>query len=483
MSEPTTISGQAVTGRTILGYLLMLGLAVAGIIAICEWGTRSLPTPNLEKSLPAAAIQLPQATTALHLSPLARLLIALAMVIAVGLLFGQLFRRFGQPAVIGEIVAGIALGPSFLGAEWSAMILPPEIAPNLGMIANLGVILFMFLVGVELNTDLLRTRAHAALAISHASIVLPFLCGGLLAIPLYTRFAEAHVSFTNFTLFLGVAMSITAFPVLARILADRNLTQTKLGGIALNCAAIDDATAWCLLAIIIGIVGAKVETGFWVIGGTLAYLLTMFFIVRPLLQRYLARIEGYPVNRGGMVVIFLGVLASALATEIIGIHALFGAFLFGGLIPHQSRIAHQVTDQLQHVVGVLLLPAFFAFVGMRTQIQLVDRAEQWLWCGAIIAVATLGKFGGTILAARGAGLLWREGAILGTLMNTRGLMELIVLNVGLELGVISPTLFAMLVIMALATTMMTGPLLSLLSKPAEWQPEPSGEQAVASASE
>ncbi len=472
MSEAVTTVSQGLTGRTTLGYLLMLGLAAAGILAICDWGTRTYPAPTVEKAALVEG-QPVSATGTLQLSSLARLLIALSTVIAVGLLFGQLFSYLGQPAVIGEVFAGIALGPSFLGAEWSAMILPPEIAPYLKMIADLGVILFMFLVGLELNTDLLRTRAHVALAISHASIVLPFLCGGVLAIPLFTRFAEAHVSFTNFTLFLGVAMSITAFPVLARILADRNLTQTKLGGIALNCAAIDDATAWCLLAIIIGIVGAKVETGFWVIGGTVVYLLTMFLIIRPLLRRFLNKIEGQPVNRLGMAVIFLGVLGSALATEIIGIHALFGAFVFGGMIPHHSRIAHQVTSQLQNIVGVLLLPAFFAYVGMRTQIQLVDRWEQWLWCAVIIGVATFGKFGGTILAARWSGMSWREGALLGTLMNTRGLMELIVLNKGLELGVISPTLFAMLVIMALVTTIMTGPVLSLLSKPEDWQLEPS----------
>ncbi len=195
------------------------------------------------------------------------------------------------------------------------------------------------------------------------------------------------------------------------------------------------------------------------------------FCRQTLLQKFLAKIEGQAASRAAMAVVFLGVLASALATELIGIHALFGAFVFGVLVPHQSRFAHQITSQLQHVVGVLLLPAFFAYVGMRTQIQLVDRWDQWLWCAAIIGVATFGKFGGTIVAARWSGLHWREGALLGTLMNTRGLMELIVLNKGLELGVISPTLFAMLVIMALVTTVMTGPMLSIFGKPEDWQLE------------
>lgn len=481
MNDAASTISHSLAGRTILSYLLMIAVTVVGIIAIREWGSREFPMAAVETAV--SPEKSPEgASSELHFSSLARLLIALVAVIAAGLLFGQLFRLAGQPPVIGEVIAGIALGPSFLGAEWSAVILPPQIAPHLQMIAQLGVILFMFLVGVELNTDLLRTRAHAALAISHASIALPFLCGGLLAIPLFSRFAETNVTFTNFTLFLGVAMSITAFPVLARILADRNLTKTKLGGIALNCAAIDDATAWCLLAVITGIVGARADAGYWVVGGTVAYLVAMFFIVRPLLKLFLQKIEDRDVNRLGMAVIFLGVLASALATELIGIHALFGAFVFGGMIPHHSRIAHQVTSQLQHVVGVLLLPAFFAYVGMRTQIQLVDRAEQWLWCAAIIGVATFGKFGGTILAARWSGLPWREGALLGTLMNTRGLMELIVLNKGLELGVISPTLFAMLVIMALVTTIMTGPLLAFLSKPEDWDLDPSHEGSTHAAS-
>jgi Kef-type K+ transport system membrane component KefB len=470
MSDTSSQIAPGFGSRTILGYLLMIAVAAIGILAICEWGAKTYPTSERQTPETFAPSSLSPIST-LHFTSLSRLLIALVTVIAVGLLFGQLFQRVGQPPVIGEVLAGIVLGPSILGTEASALILPLEIAPLLQVIAQLGVILFMFLVGVELNTDLLRRRAHAALAISHASIVLPFLCGGLLAIPLYRRFAETHVTFTNFTLFLGVAMSITAFPVLARILADRNLTQTKLGSIALNCAAIDDATAWCLLAMITGIVGANVDTGFWVIGGTLAYVLTMLFIVRPLLKNLLQRLENQDVSRLGMAVLFLGVLASALATEVIGIHALFGAFAFGCMIPHQSRVAHQVTHQLQHVVGVLLLPAFFAYVGMRTEIQLVNTTEQWLWCAAIIGVATLGKFGGTILAARWSGLSWREGALLGTLMNTRGLMELIVLKQGLDLGVISPKLFAMLVIMAIATTIMTGPLLSLLGKPENWQPE------------
>jgi Kef-type K+ transport system membrane component KefB len=468
MSDTTVDIPPETSAKKFGGYLLMILVAVLGTWAICVWGSNTYPSPSLAVSATQPTTEA-VASSALHISDLARLLIALVMVLAVGLLFGQLFKAVGQPAVIGEVFAGIVLGPSFLGQETSALILPPEIAPYLGMIAQLGVILFMFLVGVELNTDLLRKRAHAAMAISHASIVLPFLCGGLLAIPLYSRYAEAHVTFTNFTLFLGVAMSITAFPVLARILADRKLTNSKLGGIALNCAAIDDATAWCLLAIITGIVGAKLDTGFWVLGGTVVYGLVMFFAVKPVLQKFLEKVDNEELNRSAMAVIFLGLLGSALATELIGIHALFGAFVFGGMIPHHSRVAREITNQLQHVVGVLLLPAFFAYVGMRTQIQLVDRWDQWLWCAAIIAVATFGKFGGTLLAARWSGLRWREGALLGTLMNTRGLMELIVLNKGLELGVISPTLFAMLVIMALVTTMMTGPLLSMLSKPEDWQ--------------
>jgi Kef-type K+ transport system membrane component KefB len=364
--------------------------------------------------------------------------------------------------VIGEVVAGMLLGPSLLGQSASSLILPAEIAPYLRVIAQLGVILYMFLVGLELNAGLIKGRAHAMVATSHASILLPFLLGSVLALALYPRLSSRDVPFTSFVLFLAVAMSITAFPVLARILTDRGMSRTELGVVALSCAATDDVTAWCLLAFVVGVAKAQAGAGIAVAAGTLAYMAAMVLIVRPLAARLVQRSSAEPVSRGAAALTFVALLVSALTTDLIGIHAIFGAFLLGAIIPHDSAIARSFTRQLEQVVTVLLLPAFFAFTGMRTRIDLVAGWEAWLICGLIILVATVGKFGGTCAAARLTGLSWRDAAALGALMNTRGLMELIVLNIGLDLKVISPTLFAMMVIMAIVTTMATGPALHFL---------------------
>src|SRR6185437_13674657 len=330
-----------------------------------------------------------------------------------------------------------------LSPELSAYVLPQSAAPYLGIVAQLGVILYMFLVGLELNAGLLRDRAHATVAISHASIVLPFLLGAVLALALYPRLSTSDVRFTSFALFLGVAMSITAFPVLARILTDRRMTKTDLGVVALSCAATDDVTAWCLLALVVGVAQAKIGAALFVISAALTYIAVMFIIVRPIVTRLALRYQGAQLTPAVTAVVLVGVLASALATQWIGIHAIFGAFLLGAMIPHDSVIARELTRKLEDLVTILLLPAFFAFTGMRTQIGLVSGLEAWLVCGVVILVATLGKFGGTVGAARLTGIGWRDSAALGVLMNTRGLMELIVLNIGLDMGVISPTLFAM----------------------------------------
>lgn len=393
---------------------------------------------------------------------LLHVLVALAAVIVVGQLLGKLFAYLSQPPVIGEVVAGILLGPSLLGADLSAKILPPSVAPILGVIAQLGAILYMFLVGLELDAGLLKNRAHSIVATSHASILAPFTLGAVLALALYPRLSTSDVPFTSFALFMGVAMSITAFPVLARILTDRRMTRTELGVVAMSCAATDDVTAWCLLAFVVGVAKAQVGEGLLILIGTLIYIVIMFLVARPLLRRIAARWNTEQLARWQMGLVFVAVLLSSLATEAIGIHAIFGAFLLGAIIPHDSPLARSLVRQLEHVVTVLLLPAFFAFTGMRTRIDLVTEPSQWLFCGLIIVVATLGKFGGTLAAARLTGLGWRDSAILGTLMNTRGLMELIVLNIGLDLRVISPTLFAMMVMMALVTTIATSPILQLL---------------------
>ncbi len=271
-----------------------------------------------------------------------------------------------------------------------------------------------------------------------------------------------------------MATSITAFPVLARILTDRHMHRTHLGVIALGCAAANDVTAWCLLAFVVGVAQARVGAAVAVLGLTVAYIILMVLVVRPLAGHFLARVGPDGLTPGVAAVVFGALLLSALATEAIGIHALFGAFLLGAIIPHDSILARVFTQKLDDLVTVLLLPAFFAFTGMRTEIGLVVGAELWLLCGLIILVATAGKFGGTFVAARLTGLGSRDAASLGVLMNTRGLMELIALNIGLDLKVITPTLFAMMVLMALATTMATAPLLQLLT-PREPQADDAAE--------
>jgi Kef-type K+ transport system membrane component KefB len=404
---------------------------------------------------------------------LLHVLLALAAVIVTGRALGWAFARIGQPPVIGEVVAGILLGPSLLGREASALILPASVAPFLGVIAQLGAILYMFLVGLELNASRLRRQAHAIGAISSASIVVPFLLGMALAVMLYPDLSQPGVPFLSFALFVGVAMAITAFPVLARILSDRRMTRSELGVLALSSAAVGDVTAWCLLAFVVGVARAAVGGALLVTGLALAFIAVVFVVVRPLAARFVRRYEDRPVPAGVFAMTLVAVLLSALATEAIGVHAVFGAFLLGVAIPHDSAVARTFTRKLEDVVTVLLLPAFFAYTGMRTEIGLVSGANAWLICGLITLVATVGKFGGTYAGARLTGFDNATSAALGVLMNTRGLMELIVLNIGLDLGVIAPTLFAMMVLMALATTMATTPILQWLvpdAAPADERP-------------
>jgi Kef-type K+ transport system membrane component KefB len=393
-------------------------------------------------------------------------LLALVVIILCAQGLGWIFRKLRQPPVIGEMIAGILLGPSLLGRVFpsaSAYLLPPEVAPFLSVIAQVGIILYMFLVGVELNTNLLRGRTHASVATSHASIIAPFLLGSLLALWLYPVFSSRDVPFVVFALFMGVSMSVTAFLVLARILTDRQMGTSPMGAIAVACAAVDDVTAWCLFALVVSVARAHAGHVLITLGLTTAFILAVFFLARPaalwFTRLYMKRCE---TDRGSIVFPCAALLLAALATERIGIHALFGAFLIGVVIPHNSRLAYDIKQKSEDVSVALFLPTFFAFTGLRTQIGLVHGLRNWLICLAIIGVASLGKFGGGAIAAWLTGLPGRQAAGLGILMNTRGLMELVVLNVGMDLGVLSPTLFAMLVIMAIVTTLATTPILDAL---------------------
>ncbi len=398
------------------------------------------------------------------MSILGHLLLALAAVVVVGRLFGRILARFGQPPVMGDIVAGIALGPSVLGLVAPAAsfyVLPPPVAPYLSVVAQLGVIIYMFLVGLELNPGVIRGQMRATVATALASIVVPFVLGAALAVYLYPRLSTAAVPFAHFALFMGIALSITAFPVLARILEDRGLIGTRLGTAALTCAAIADVAAWCLLAFVVGVVQARVESLVLVAGFTIGFVAAMFLLVGPLCRRLSAPSRGRP-GQDAVALALAAMLLSALATETIGVHAIFGAFLLGAVIPHDGDLARSLERSLGDLATVLLLPAFFALTGMRTELGLLSGAGQWGICGLIVLAATVGKFGGTFAAARATGMDTRHAAGLGVLMNTRGLMELIVLNIGLDLGIISPTLFTMLVVMALVTTLATTPILRRL---------------------
>lgn len=395
-------------------------------------------------------------------------LLALLVVTLAARALGFVFRRLHQPPVIGEVIAGILLGPSLLGSvapRVAAYVLPETVAPFLQIIAQVGVLLFMFLVGLELDTSLLRRKTRATLAISHASILVPLVLGAGSALVVYPRLGTREVPFEVFALFLGVSLSVTAFPVLARILTDRGLQRTPLGVVAISCAAVDDVTAWCLLAVVVAVARAQAADALrtFLLAG--AYVAFMLLAARPALAR-LVRSQAVlqRVTPDAVAVTFIGLLLSALATEYAGIHALFGAFLLGALIPHDSLLARTLLQKLEELVVILLLPAFFAYTGLRTRLGLVSGTEQWLVCAGLTALACAGKFGGSAVAARLSGLPWRDAASIGVLMNTRGLMELVVLNVGLELGVISPTLFAMLVLMAIGTTLATTPVLDLLNR-------------------
>jgi Kef-type K+ transport system membrane component KefB len=385
-------------------------------------------------------------------------------------LVGMLVRRIGQPQVVGEMLAGIALGPSVLGAHAPAVAATLFPATSLGFLnalSQIGLLVFMFLVGLELDPKLVRERGRAAIVISHASIVAPFLLGAILAILLYPTLAGERVTFTGFALFMGAAMSVTAFPVLARILKERNLVRTPIGSVAIACAAIDDVTAWCILAVVVVIVrlttgdGAAGITLWLTLGGSVAYVALMLTVGRRLLRR----LESLYATRGRVTqdmiaVLMVTMLASAWITELLGIHALFGAFLVGAVSPKSGGFVHALLERFEDVMVVLLLPLFFAFTGLRTEVALIDGASAWLVCALVIAVAVAGKIGGSALAARAVGLPWRDASALGVLLNTRGLMELVILNVGLDIGVISRELFAMMVLMALATTFMTTPLIA-----------------------
>jgi len=400
--------------------------------------------------------------------PLAILLAQIVTIILVARFFGWVFRKIGQPSVIGEIIAGIVLGPSLLGLYFpvfSLTLFPVASLGNLQFLSQIGLILFMFVIGMELDLKVLQNRAKDAVVISHASIVIPFALGIGLAYFVYFRFAPEGVAFMPFALFMGIAMSITAFPVLARIVQERGIHKTKLGAIVITCAAADDITAWCLLAAVIAIVKAGTfVSSLYIIGMAMAYVLVMLFVVKPFLKKigelYSTKDS---LNKPVVAIFFLTLIISSYTTEIIGIHALFGAFMTGVIMPDITKFRNLFIEKVEDVSVIILLPLFFVFTGLRTEIGLINDPYLWKVTGFIILVAVVGKFLGSALAAKFVGQSWRDSLTIGALMNTRGLMELIVLNIGLDLKVLTPEVFTMMVIMALVTTFMTGPTLNIIN--------------------
>lgn len=390
-------------------------------------------------------------------------LFQLLLIISVAKLTGFLLSKLGQPAVVGEIAAGILLGPSIMGAvfpDFSAFVFPSESLKGLQYMSQIGLVLFMFIVGLELDLNDLKGEMKAIITISTSSILFPFIIGCGVAFYIYQFFIPEHHTFLSFTLFMGISFSITAFPVLARIILEKKMQKTKVGYLSLSCAAINDCAAWFILSVILAYIktenyyAAFIRFGFIVI-----YLLFMLFIIKPLLQKIYSRVENY------FTIIMLGVvLFSSILTELLGIHALFGAFIAGIIISDKKFNKSELIKKIHDISVILFLPIFFALSGLRTSIGLLNTGNLWLIFFIILILAIAGKLISSALAAKFSGLNWLDSISVGILMNTRGLIELIILNIGYDLGLIKPTLFTILVLMAITTTFMTGPLLELLRK-------------------
>jgi len=438
-----TVSNDAISGSALLG-----GNRVPVSIERSEATNESVEFERLERSELAG-----------------RIFLSVAVVIIAARGAGLLFSRIRQPRVVGEIVAGIVLGPSLVGAYFPAVtayLFPPEVTAILSTLANFGLIFFMFLIGLELDHRLMRGSGRTALLVSHVSIVVPFALGLLLAVGLYPLLGAGN--FLGFGLFMGAAMAITAFPVLARILTDTGIHRTRIGALAITCAAVGDVTAWCILAVVVAVVtsagpGGAIQT----IALSGVFVLLMLFLVRPLIARLAVVHEARGrLNPPVMAAIIIALLLSSWMTEQIGIHAIFGAFLLGAVMPRSPRLIEEISGKLEDITVLLLLPIFFAVMGLSTRFDLLNRGELWIAAALVLAVAVIGKWGGSMVAALAAGQRWRQSAALGILMNARGLTEIVILTIGRDLGIISPALFTIMVLMALVTTFMATPLLSIV---------------------
>lgn len=399
-------------------------------------------------------------------SSITLLLIQIIVILLACRFFSFIFKYIGQPGVIGEIVAGIFLGPSFLGQFFPqifGILFRPDSLINVHILSQIGLILFMFVIGLEVDFSLLKNKINETLIISHAGILFPFFLGILSSYWVYENYASQLTSFLPFALFIGISMSITAFPVLARIIQERGMTHSPVGVLSIASAANDDVTAWCLLAVVIAVAKAgSFASSLFSVTLTLLYILFMFFVARPFFQKIgRGYVNKEVINKTFVSFIFLVLIISATLTEIIGIHALFGAFIAGVVMPSNLGFRRVMMEKVEDVTLAFFLPLFFAYTGLNTNLLLINTPQMWIVCGLFILVAVTGKFGGCAIAARLVGESKHDSLIIGTLMNTRGLMELIALNIGYEMGVLPKSIFAILVIMALVTTFMTTPALDL----------------------
>lgn len=457
-------------GKNVIFYIVVVGGFLMVMYWIVAMGT-GLEEGRAIKAVDTNADHWSDFVSSLHhtlMEPLTVLLAQIITIIIAARVFAWLCKQIGQPTVIGEIIAGVVLGPSLIGSyfpEFSAMLFPASSLGNLKILAEVGLIIFMFVVGMEVDFKVLRNQAKDAVVISHASIIIPFTLGMGLAYFIYQSFAPPEIQFFSFALFMGISLSITAFPVLARIVQERGIHKTPLGKTVITCAAADDITAWCILAMVIAVVKAgSFVSSLYTIALAVTYVIVMLAIVRP----FLKRVGDLHTSRENMsrpivAIFFIMLIISAYVAELIGIHALFGAFMAGAVMPENVKFRNIFIEKVEDVALVLLLPLFFVFTGLRTQIGLLNEPSHWALAGVIVLLAVAGKFFGGAITSKFVGQNWKDSLTIGALMNTRGLMELVVLNIGYDLGVLTPQVFAMLVIMALVTTFMTSPALDLIN--------------------
>jgi Kef-type K+ transport system membrane component KefB len=458
------------TPKYLAFHVTTLAIGIIFILFLVRQGKglelNTTPPVQVPADQTAAAMQAPGSHAP---GPLAILLLQILIILVLARMIGQACRKIGQPAVVGEIIAGIALGPSLLGHYFPAVsdfVFPAYSLNSLQLLSQIGLILFMFMIGLEMDLQQIRQSAREALVISNASIIFPFLLGFMAAYFLYAEFAPAGIGFLPFGLFLAISLSITAFPVLARIVKEKQLTGTPIGYMVITCAAVNDLAAWCLLAFVITMVNASSYSGsLTTVFLSMAFVVLMITMVKPALQAIAARqAKNGKLPPVAFAQFFVLLVAASLTAEWIGIHALFGAFMTGLVIPAEWKLREALYEKVADIALFLLLPLFFVFTGLRTSIGLINSTHLWLVCTGVILLAVSGKFLGSMAAARYASLPWKTSLQIGALMNTRGLVELVVLNIGYDLGVLSPQIFTILVIMALVTTLMAGPLLNWIER-------------------